>query len=82
MIWFLLQKQHIAEMEAINVALESQREALAELKMESEGLYQAALKPDPTLFPFIHEGPSYTPPKDKYEPPEGKYNDITKVYTQ
>ncbi|KAM4616084.1 large ribosomal subunit protein mL40 [Polymixia lowei] len=76
------QKQHIAEMEAIALALEAQREALEELKFESEELYQAALKPDPLLFPFIHEGPSYTPPKAKYEAPDGKYNDITKVYTQ
>ncbi|KAJ8391723.1 hypothetical protein AAFF_G00086730 [Aldrovandia affinis] len=74
--------QHKAEMAAIGQALQAQREALQELKLESEELYWAALRPDPVLFPFHHQGPSYTPPKDKYQPPEGKYSDITKVYTQ
>ncbi|KAM4578111.1 large ribosomal subunit protein mL40 [Fundulus diaphanus] len=76
------QEQHMAEVEAIELALEAQREALEELKLESEELYQAALKPDPLLFPFTHEGPAYTPPIPNYEAPEGKYNDVTKVYTQ
>lgn len=72
----------MAEVEAVECALKAQREALEELKLESEELYQAALKPDPLLFPFTHEGPAYTPPKAGYEAPDGKYNDITKVYTQ
>lgn len=81
--WSLFkQKQHMAEVEAVECALKAQREALEELKLESEELYQAALKPDPLLFPFTHEGPAYTPPKAGYEAPDGKYNDITKVYTQ
>ncbi|XP_040052165.1 large ribosomal subunit protein mL40 [Gasterosteus aculeatus] len=76
------QEQHMAEVQAVELALEAQREALDELKLESEELYQAALKPDPLMFPFTHKGPVYTPPKSKYEAPDGKYNDITKVYTQ
>ncbi|XP_040899097.1 39S ribosomal protein L40, mitochondrial [Toxotes jaculatrix] len=76
------QEQHMAEVRAVELALEAQREALEELKLESEELYQAALKPDPLLFPFSREGPAYTPPKTKYDAPDGKYNDITKVYTQ
>lgn len=76
------QKQHMDEMKAINLALKAQREALEELKIESEELYQAAIKPDPSVFPFSHEGPSYTPPMPKYDAPDGKYNDITKVYNQ
>ncbi|KAM6930462.1 large ribosomal subunit protein mL40 [Xenentodon cancila] len=76
------QKQHMAEKKAVELALEAQREALEELKVESEELYQAALKPDPLLFPFTHDGPSYTPPIPNYDAPDGKYNDITKVYTQ
>ncbi|XP_040010862.1 39S ribosomal protein L40, mitochondrial isoform X2 [Xiphias gladius] len=75
-------EQHMAEVQAVELALEAQKEALEELKVESEELYQAALKPDPLLFPFSHEGPVYTPPKTNYEAPDGKYNDITKVYTQ
>ncbi|CAN9513031.1 unnamed protein product [Ophioblennius macclurei] len=76
------QKQHMAEVKSVEVALEAQREALRELKLESEELYQAALTPDPLLFPFVHEGPSYTPPIPKYQAPDGKFNDVTKVYTQ
>lgn len=76
------QKQHMAEAKAIEHALEAQREALEELKLESEELYEAALKPDPCLLPFTYEGPTYTPPNVTYEAPDGKYNNITKVYTQ
>lgn len=74
--------QHQAEMAAINGALEAQRQALEELRLESEELYQAALAPELDFLPFTHQGPSYTPPIQNYEAPEGKYNDITKVYTQ
>ncbi|KAM9360842.1 large ribosomal subunit protein mL40 [Symphorus nematophorus] len=76
------QEQHMAEVHAVELALQAQREALEELKLESEELYQAALKPDLFQFPFTHEGPTYTPPEPKYEAPDGKYNNITKVYTQ
>ncbi|KAJ8263729.1 hypothetical protein COCON_G00161860 [Conger conger] len=76
------QSQHQAEMDAIGQALEAQREALEELRLESEELYCAALMPDPSLLPLQHQGPSYTPAKENYEPPDGKYNDITKVHTQ
>ncbi|XP_059193316.1 39S ribosomal protein L40, mitochondrial [Centropristis striata] len=76
------QEQHMAEVKAIELALKAQQEALEELKLESEELYKAALKPDPLLFPFSHEGPAYTPPKPQYDAPDGKYTDITKVYTQ
>lgn len=72
----------MAEAKAIEHALEAQREALEELKLESEELYKAALEPDPSLVPFTYEGPTYTPPKGTYEAPDGKYNDITRVYTQ
>lgn len=72
----------MAEVQSVELALEAQREALEELKLESEALYQAALKPDPLMFPFSHEGPAYTPPRTTYEAPDGKYNNITKVYTQ
>lgn len=76
------QDQHLAEKKAVESALEAQREALEELRLSSSELYQAALKPDFSLFPFTHKGPAYTPPKGKYEAPDGKYHDITRVYTQ
>ncbi|XP_077416368.1 large ribosomal subunit protein mL40 [Vanacampus margaritifer] len=75
-------EQHLAEMQAIKLALEAQKEALDELKAESEELYQAALEPDPLLVPFSHQGPAYMPPNTNYEAPDGKYTDVTKVYTQ
>ncbi|XP_016099598.1 39S ribosomal protein L40, mitochondrial-like [Sinocyclocheilus grahami] len=71
--------QHQTEMDTIEEALEAQRQALDELKLE---LYKAAVSPDMDLFPFQREGPSYTPPITNYEAPEGKYNNITRVYTQ
>ncbi|XP_051964044.1 39S ribosomal protein L40, mitochondrial [Xyrauchen texanus] len=74
--------QHQAEMGAIKDALEAQRQALEELKLESEELYKAAISPDNDIFPFQHQGPCYTPPIENYEAPDGKYHDITRVYTQ
>ncbi|XP_067249561.1 39S ribosomal protein L40, mitochondrial isoform X2 [Chanodichthys erythropterus] len=74
--------QHQTEMDVIQEALEAQRQALDELKLESEELYKAAVSPDTDVFPFQHEGPCYTPPITNYEAPEGKFNDITRVYTQ
>lgn len=76
------QEQHMAEKKAVESALEAQREALEELRLSSHELYVAALKPDLSLFPFNHNGPAHTPPKTKYEAPDGKYHDITRVYTQ
>ncbi len=74
--------QHQTEMHSIHEALEAQRRALDELKLESEELYKAAVSPDTDAFPFQHEGPTYTPPITHHEAPEGKYNDVTRVYTQ
>lgn len=62
--------------------LESQQEALQELQLMSPELHAEATKQDPNLFPFEKEGPDYTPPVSNYQPPEGRYHDITKVYTQ
>lgn len=76
------QEQHMAEKKAVESALEAQSEALEELRLSSHELYLAALKPDISLFPFTHNGPAHTPPKTKYEAPDGKYHDITRVYTQ
>ncbi|NWH30519.1 RM40 protein, partial [Chloropsis hardwickii] len=76
------QKQAEAEKKTIQALVESQQEALQELRLESEELFQAAIRRDEGLFPFEREGPSYTPPLPGYDPPEGKCTDITKVYTQ
>ncbi|XP_066466124.1 large ribosomal subunit protein mL40 [Tiliqua scincoides] len=74
--------QHKEEMKAIESLQAAQEEALKELRLESEELYQAAIRRDDGLFPFERQEPMYTPPVPNYEAPEGKCNDITKVYTQ
>ncbi|XP_036997486.1 39S ribosomal protein L40, mitochondrial [Artibeus jamaicensis] len=76
------QQEHEMEREAIKSMLEAQQEALQELKLTSQELHGEAIKRDPSLFPFEREGPTYTPPVSNYQPPEGRYHDITKVYTQ
>lgn len=76
------QQEHELERDAIRTMLEAQQEALEELKLESAELHAEAIKRDPSLFPFEKEGPYYTPPISNYQAPEGRYNDITKVYTQ
>lgn len=76
------QQEHEMERDAIRSMLKAQQEALHELQLISPELYEEAIKRDPTLFPFEKEGPDYTPPVTSYQPPEGRYHDITKVYTQ
>ncbi|XP_015272393.1 PREDICTED: 39S ribosomal protein L40, mitochondrial [Gekko japonicus] len=76
------QQQREAEMETIQSLLKAQEKALNELRLESEELYQAAIQRDDSLFPFEREEPMHTPPLPKYEAPEGKCNDVTRVYTQ
>ncbi|KAG8597285.1 hypothetical protein GDO81_002237 [Engystomops pustulosus] len=81
--WSLSKRQeHDAEQEGIASLLESQRKALQELRLESEELYNAAICCDTGMLPLENPGPCNTPPISKYNPPDGKYNDITKVYTQ
>ncbi|XP_062999811.1 large ribosomal subunit protein mL40 [Elgaria multicarinata webbii] len=75
------QKQHKAEMCTIKSLVDAQEAALKELRLESEELYQAAIRRDDGLFPFERQEPTLTPPLHPYEAPEGKCNDITKVYT-
>ncbi|XP_007956649.1 39S ribosomal protein L40, mitochondrial [Orycteropus afer afer] len=79
-----LYKQQEQEMEraAVKSLLEAQQEALQELCLASPELHAEAIKRDPRLLPFESEGPHHTPPVPNYQPPEGKYNNITKVYTQ
>ncbi|XP_038648955.1 39S ribosomal protein L40, mitochondrial isoform X4 [Scyliorhinus canicula] len=76
------QKEHEKEAEIIQSMIEAQQQALQELRLESEELYQAAIKRDQGLFPLELQGCSFTPPIANYEAPDGKYRDITKVYTQ
>ncbi|XP_053135838.1 39S ribosomal protein L40, mitochondrial isoform X2 [Hemicordylus capensis] len=74
--------QSKAERNTIQSLLKAQEEALKELRFESEPLYQAAIRRDDGLFPFERAEPIFTPPLPVYEAPDGKCNDVTKVYTQ
>ncbi|XP_059750155.1 large ribosomal subunit protein mL40 isoform X2 [Balaenoptera ricei] len=81
--WSLYKQcEHEMERGAIASLLEAQQEALQELKLTAPELHAEATKRDPSLFPFERQGPDYTPPITNYQPPEGRYHDITKVYTQ
>lgn len=64
----------------IDSIMRSQQKALDELRMESEELYQEAIKPDMHLLPFNSAGPVSTPPIDNYESPDGEYINITKKF--
>ncbi|KAL8598376.1 hypothetical protein ACOMHN_032653 [Nucella lapillus] len=58
----------------------AQQRALAELRFESEELYQMAIQKDDTLIPLQFRGPVSTPPIKGYQPPDGEYIDVTKTY--
>ncbi|XP_070618958.1 large ribosomal subunit protein mL40 [Erythrolamprus reginae] len=75
------QRQDAAEMDAIKTLMAAQEQALRELRLESEELYQAAILRDDCLFPFDRQEPLHTPPQAAYEAPEGKCNDLTRTYT-
>ncbi|XP_075072471.1 large ribosomal subunit protein mL40 [Mixophyes fleayi] len=79
---FSKQQEHEVERRSVACLLESQRKALEELRLESEELYDAAVRCDRGVFPLESCGPCNSPPIPKYNPLDGKYNDITKVYTQ
>lgn len=54
----------------------SQQTALAELRKESEELYQAAIQPDENLLPITIKGPSHTPPIQNYHSPAEYFSEI------
>ncbi|XP_063171580.1 large ribosomal subunit protein mL40 [Candoia aspera] len=74
-------RQDRAEMDTMKSLVAAQEQALRELRLESEELYQAAIRRDVHLFPFDRQEPLHTPPQPKYEAPEGKSNDLTRIYT-
>ncbi|EEB17294.1 mitochondrial 50S ribosomal protein L40, putative [Pediculus humanus corporis] len=64
----------------INRLITSQKQALNELRLESEELYQAAVRIDEKLIPFQFNGPSETPPLENYPICDGEYIDISKKW--
>lgn len=69
-------KEKLANLQTIDRLVNSQEKALAELKFESEELYQAAIQPDLNLVPFKAIGPVATPPIENYESPDGEYIEV------
>jgi large subunit ribosomal protein L40 len=58
----------------------SQQRALDELKIESEELYEAAIKIDRDLIPYVAQGPTETPPIENYRCPDGDYIDVSRKW--
>lgn len=73
-------KQKVTDLQLMDQVILSQKKALAELRLESEELYQEAIQPDISLIPFFSKGPVATPPIEKYESPDGEYNDISRKW--
>lgn len=54
--------ERVADFQIIDRLVQAQNKALAELRRESEELYQAAIDIDPQLLPVAVKGPVATPP--------------------
>ncbi|CAH0550494.1 unnamed protein product [Brassicogethes aeneus] len=79
--WALFKReQHLKDIQLIDRIGYSQQRAMDELRNESEELYQEALQIDFQLLPFSSQGPVETPPIKDYQPPDGDYQDISKVW--
>lgn len=73
-------QEKLRDFQQIDKMLNAQQKALQELRFESEELYQAAIQLDTNLVPFHVEGPTATPPIDKYDSPDGEYTNISKKW--
>ncbi|KAH8310724.1 hypothetical protein KR044_002747, partial [Drosophila immigrans] len=65
--------EKVADFQIIDRLLQSQNKALAELRSESEELYQAAVEADLQLLAVQLKGPVSTPPIKNYVSPDGDY---------
>lgn len=63
-------KQHTEHLAMLQGMTQSRDKALRELKRVSSTLYSQALELNTELFPFNCQGPTVTPPKQSYQPPE------------
>jgi len=66
-------EERVADFQIIDRLVQAQNKALAELRRESEELYQAAIEIDPQLLPVAVKGPVATPPIKNYVSPDGDY---------
>ncbi|KAH8347415.1 hypothetical protein KR059_010538, partial [Drosophila kikkawai] len=65
--------ERVADFQIVDRLIQAQNKALAELRRESEELYQAAIEVDPQLLPVAVKGPVATPPIKNYASPDGDY---------
>lgn len=63
-------KQHKEHLGLLRGMVQSRDKALRELKRVSPTLYFQALELNVGLFPFNCQGPTVTPPKQSYQPPD------------
>lgn len=73
-------KDNYFNLQVINNLEYSQQQALNELRLVSEELYQAAIEIDESLLPYQLTGPVETPPIENYPSPDGEYIDISKKW--
>ncbi|GAB1598966.1 39S ribosomal protein L40, mitochondrial-like [Argonauta hians] len=68
------------DLQAIDEAIAAQNEALSELRLESEELYQMAIQIDEDLLPYTIIGPKRTIPIENFDPPDGEYKDTSRTW--
>ncbi|ELU04409.1 hypothetical protein CAPTEDRAFT_153490 [Capitella teleta] len=73
-------RQLFLEEQAIKSAMDSQAEALRQLKEISPSLYDSAIQIDEGLLPFSRKGPTETPPLKGHVYIDGEYLDTTEKY--
>jgi len=72
--------QVVAEVQMFHRMTRSQEKALAQLRLESEELYWAAVDTDSALIPYSAQGPVETAAFEDYHMPDGDYIDISKKW--
>lgn len=73
-------QQHAQDVQVMDNLVQAQKKALHELKAESVDLYEQAIQLDFSFLPYFAEGPKITPPIEKYDSPDGDYQDISKKW--
>lgn len=73
-------EEKLKDYQQIDQMLNAQQKALQELRFESVALYEQAIQPDMNLVPFHVEGPTATPPINKYDSPDGEYTNVSKKW--
>lgn len=69
--WSRMQmRQHQEQLQLLRGIVQSRDKALKELKRVSSTLYFRSLELNTSLFPFECQGPTVTPPKPSYIPPD------------